>query len=716
MNLNFSWMRKIYYILWVSLVLISCEALLIEPDLSSSNVTVLAPLNNTVVESNNVNFNWDAVTDATKYQLQVAQPDFVNASQLLVDSIMPETSYNLTLEPNEYQWRVKAMNENSETVYSTVNFTVQPEVFEEDISEQTLVLIAPSNDSILEVNPIVFTWEEIEFAESYILQIATPDFENATQVVVDEIVFGTTSEQSLVDGQYQWRVKAKNSASETLFTSSNFNVELIPIEVDISDEIIVLTAPSEGSELDTNPVIFSWEELETAENYVLQIATPNFENPAQIVVDISLAENSSEQTLVDGTYQWRVKGVNSVSETDFTTASFTMQIDGSNDISDQTVLLIAPSNGSELNDSDISFNWEAVPYAENYKLQIATPNFDNPTQVLVDEMLTETSFDHTFIEGSYQWRVKAINSSSETNYTTSSFTVLLNVGNDISGELVSLIAPSNGSVLDINPITFTWNSVPFAEDYVLQIATPNFTNPTQVVVDETLTETSSTQSLEDGNYQWRVKARNSSSETLYSVNSFEVDTGIAFADREVIVISPPDGFVSNLATMNLQWQSVEDATLYRIQILDANTSELIDEETTSQTTIAYNFPEGNLIWQVRAETSSESTQYTAQDITIDSIAPNIPLLLTPIDSEILNSTTVNFTWSRTPIEGTVETDRIYIYEDENLTNLVLEQEVSGGSFSTTMSNNQTYYWLMKAFDVAGNQSENSEIFSFTITP
>ncbi len=515
MNLSFRTMNKLYFIVCTVLLLVSCEAILFEEDISDSSVIVLAPLHNSVVETSNVNFNWTAVEDADNYQLQIAVPDFVNATQILTDSILPETSYSLFMESSSYQWRVRALNENSETIYTTVSFTVQPEIFDEDISEETVSLIAPTDNATLGENPIVFSWEEVPFTESYVLQIATPNFDNAVQIVVDETLNATTSSQTLDNGEYEWRIKAQNSVSETLYTTASFNVA-IESTGDISDETVILTAPSDNSILETNSIIFTWEIIE------------------------------------------------------------------------------------------------------------------------------------------------------------------------------------------------------FAEEYVLQIATPDFENATQVIVDETLAENSSTQTLEDGAYQWRVKAINSTSETAYSTNTLTVNTQANFPDREVIIISPPDNFVSNAQDVNIQWQAVEDATLYRIQIIDPADSSVISEQTITAISAIVTFPEGEYVWQVRAENATENTQYTSQNIIIDSVAPNTPVLLSPLDEEVITSTSVDFTWSREALEGTIESDRIYIYEDEALSILVLEEEVSGGSFNTTLINNETYYWLMNAFDEAGNQSEDSAVFNFTI--
>jgi len=385
------------------------------------------------------------------------------------------------------------------------------------------------------------------------------------------------------------------------------------------------------------------------------------------------------------------------------------------DISDRAVVVLAPLNNSVIESANVNFNWNAVEDALNYQLQIATPNFAEAVQLATDSILPATAFTITLETGEYQWRVRAINENSETIYTTASFMVQPEVfTEDISESLVVLIAPSEGSNIEANPINFSWEEVAFAENYILQVATPNFENAQQVVVDEIVVGTSLEQTLPNGNYQWRIKAKNSASETNFTTNNFTVDTGAEFPDREVVIISPPDNFISNQSDVNLQWQAVEEATLYRLQIIDPADNSVVSEQTTASTSLITTFSEGNYSWQIRAESDTQSTQYFLQNITIDSVVPNIPVLLTPTDGESLASTSVNFTWSREAIEGTTESDRIFIYDDAALTNLILQEEVSGGSFTTTLTSNQTYYWKMKAFDQAGNQSDDSGVFSFSI--
>ena len=62
--------------------------------------------------------------------------------------------------------------------------------------------------------------------------------------------------------------------------------------------------------------------------------------------------------------------------------------------------------------------------------------------------------------------------------------------------------------------------------------------------------------------------------------------------------------------------------------------------------------------------------------------------------------------------GSTELDSLYIYRDMKLTDLVEKQQVTSG-YTTTLDNN-VYYWTMRAFDLAGNESGTAEIFTFTV--
>ncbi len=100
------------------------------------------------------------------------------------------------------------------------------------------------------------------------------------------------------------------------------------------------------------------------------------------------------------------------------------------DNSNQQVVLLAPTNGAQVNDSVVRFSWNAVMEADGYILQVAKPDFENAAQFVVDTVMV---IDSTFVgtrltkqleNNSYEWRVKAYNSGFETGFSVNAFQVI----------------------------------------------------------------------------------------------------------------------------------------------------------------------------------------------------------------------------------------------------------------------------------------------------
>ncbi len=110
----------------IALIICSCDDLFEVTDISEQQVIILAP-KNTVTFSNNdtINFSWEALEDAETYEVQLATPDFENATQIVLDSITETTRLNATLNTGDYQWRVRAVNSGYTTAYTTSEFTIE---------------------------------------------------------------------------------------------------------------------------------------------------------------------------------------------------------------------------------------------------------------------------------------------------------------------------------------------------------------------------------------------------------------------------------------------------------------------------------------------------------------------------------------------------------------------------------------------------------------
>jgi hypothetical protein len=282
---------------------------------------------------------------------------------------------------------------------------------------------------------------------------------------------------------------------------------------------------------------------------------------------------------------------------------------------------------------------------------------------------------------------------------------------DISEEKVSLVAPSDGSVLFSTGITFTWNKIENAEKYHLQIAKPNFSAPVQIVLDTLVSNTNFTQQLNIGKYEWRVKAVNSGYETAYKAWAFEILNNDDFQDNTVVLLSPSNNLITKNVAQKLSWQSIIGASGYHLQIQDGNNA-IIKEETTSSTNIDFTFPDGNYNWKVRASNGSKETLYSTRTILVDTKIPNTPILSSPVNASTTVATDITFQFSRAAISGSTETDSIYVYNESALTNLNFKDKTSS-SYNKTLTSG-TYYWYVQSYDEAGNKSTKSTVLNFTI--
>ena len=104
----------------------------------------------------------------------------------------------------------------------------------------------------------------------------------------------------------------------------SISCEEIINEINIENRTLELVAPSAGSNLTAGASIFSWETMEGARNYRIQIAKPNFNAPDQLIVDSLVTENNLSTTLTAGAYEWRVRGENGAYTSTYTTRAFTI--------------------------------------------------------------------------------------------------------------------------------------------------------------------------------------------------------------------------------------------------------------------------------------------------------------------------------------------------------------------------------------------------------
>lgn len=199
------------------------------------------------------------------------------------------------------------------------------------------------------------------------------------------------------------------------------------------------------------------------------------------------------------------------------------------ELKDKTVTLISPPDNYQSNTATVLFWWEEVKGAEKYNLQIVKPDFTTPLQLILDSNVTSNKFTFTLVPGNtYQWRVRAMNNASETEYTVR--TLSIDSVADLSQETVILISPNNNLVTDTMAQTFKWDTVNNALDYRLQVKNSVGT----AIIDVIQTTTSASYTLNPGAYTWQVRAQNATSNSPYSSRVLTIDTAAPVVSTPVL--------------------------------------------------------------------------------------------------------------------------------------------------------------------------------------
>lgn len=96
------------------------------------------------------------------------------------------------------------------------------DIVEEDITNDMILTISPTEGAIIEGNTVQFSWQELDGSDNYRVQVIN----NNQAIVVDSLSSTSNFSVALNPGTYQWRVKGENFAYSTQYTFPiNFSVE-----------------------------------------------------------------------------------------------------------------------------------------------------------------------------------------------------------------------------------------------------------------------------------------------------------------------------------------------------------------------------------------------------------------------------------------------------------------------------------------------------------
>jgi hypothetical protein len=283
------------------------------------------------------------------------------------------------------------------------------------------------------------------------------------------------------------------------------------------------------------------------------------------------------------------------------------------DITGFGVVLLTPPDGHSTSSNVLSFQWEAVPYAEGYRIQIATPTFANPVLFVFDSVVTSARFSASLVPGSYQWRVRGENPNSTTAYYQRSLVVT--EATSLEGLTPLLIAPAQNAAIAADTIALSWQALSGAEDYRVELRSGSQSG--ELVSAQIVAEPSfSLSGLDEGPYTWGVQAQNTTGTSNFSYRSLTVDRT---APSPPVLLAPLAAATLPNTSFTFQWQSGGNAGAGATDSLfvEDNAQQTVRALLVPTTTYTDSLGTGTYTWYVRTtDLAGNGTSSTVRALTI----------------------------------------------------------------------------------------------------
>lgn len=252
------------------------------------------------------------------------------------------------------------------------------------------------------------------------------------------------------------------------------------------------------------------------------------------------------------------------------------------DLSKEVVALKGPVSGLESSQQTLTFWWEELDLnVDGYRLEIVSPSFDSVVQLIAQVEITEgNTSEESLSAGVYQWTVIGYNANSETKPMLYDLIVKDDSTANLGSQNLALVEPVENLVTNATNINFLWQELEDASAYKIQVASPDFSNSTFFVVNETVLTDNYSAILTEGEYRWRVRAENETSISSYTERTLTIDLTPPEAPQLLNPIANDSISLPVMLTWEVDPQSKMD-TLY--VYADENLDVLVLKQATTAT-------------------------------------------------------------------------------------------------------------------------------------
>src|SRR5581483_547239 len=442
---------------------------------------LISPSNNFPEQSLRPDFDWQNVTGAGSYNLQISK--YINFSPLVLNTNVVASAFTPAadlLSGSTLYWRVRANpapGNFGPSGWSEVRIFTTPK------PPSVPILVSPANGALVTNRQPTLDWNNVVVPsggapfDHYEIQIADNPGFTGFNVIIASTTTGditasnyTPTSPLITNTKYYWKVRSWDNAGNFSSWSAvwTFREAVDPP---------VLSTPTNGLALNTLRTTFDWNDITGASSYTIQISKAS--NFSTLILSVNVMASTYTPTVdlpASSTLYWRVRtnGLNGPSIWSYPMPS-TWKFTTPNPPS--IPALLSPTNNALLTNRQPTLDWKdaTAPLGttfDHYQIQIATDATFAST--IVDDVTLSGDITASIYTPSsplstntkYYWRVRSWDNTVPGNY--SSWSAVWSFREAIDPP--TLFAPDDLShQTNLRPI-FDWDNVTGASGYNIQVS------------------------------------------------------------------------------------------------------------------------------------------------------------------------------------------------------------------------------------------------------
>ncbi len=656
----------------------------------ASPPTLIGPNDGLTVSANPV-LSWGTLSGAAKYRVQVSTTNTFATTVYSVDTVNVRATPPADLPLGTLYWRVAGMDSASNLgPYATRQFTKSWGL--------APTLTAPADLATLDFpsEPVLFSWQPLAGAKSYTLEIddASDFIGGSTFTTVNTAL--TLTEPQTAGQSFYWRVRGTSATSGVVSDwsetrSYDFTWSAVP----------QATYPGPGATIEE--VVLQWDPVPGAKTYQLQVS-PNGDWANNITFDVTIKSTrySPVETLLNGTYFWRVRAKDAKSTPN--NGGWSDERTFTRGWADKPTLLTpAWTEGNPATTVAIpTFTWTPVPLASHYEIEFShDPNFSPGDSSTASCYTNHTSFtQYVRYVGSGEpgpcgsstasdvgqvvyWHVRGIDASKgvlglwSNTSTADTFRFVRDPGR------VTMTDPGDGS--DVTAPTLTWDPVDNIERYKVTILKSNGTTVTGGTPVNTYATSFTPVTLTEADepFSWYVQTIDGigvTSPVPAPSDWFSFTWSAPTTSGTLSLVAPSNGS-SSVRMPTMKWSALTGADYYKVRygsdgfVQPTPLSSSSQLKYTSFTYTGLTLSPNTYFWYVEAYDTGDALIATSAQLTFSIVASDLegsadytaPVKCVILETCVAERDTPTLEWNPTPSAGWYE---ITIANDANFSNVL----------------------------------------------